>query len=200
MSTKLDNLIQSMWVTSEDSGWTPRLDQLAKADVLTWMKSDDIEILGYTHSVLEDGRFRVSPPLTAAQYTEFALRYFARCLKENPTGEWAATRYEAGSCLVGLFVHLWDDKTVPRNLLSTIKKWLEQHYREGDGDLRLAIIHATLEHIFEKKAIRKFFSDWKDDPVLGAGYAEACLWDRDTLTFRKEFARKMKLARSKGLR
>jgi hypothetical protein len=60
--------------------------------------------------------------------------------------------------------------------LKELKAWLGRLYLEGDGSIRTCIITATLEHLFEQKDIREFFSDWKKDPVLAIAHKEACLW------------------------
>jgi hypothetical protein len=49
-------------------------------------------------------------------------------------------------------------------------------YREGDARLRRCLVDATLEHLFEQGKFRKFFADWKADPVLGVAHAEALEW------------------------
>jgi DNA-binding transcriptional MerR regulator len=64
--------------------------------------------------------------------------------------------------------------------LLDLKKWLAKLYTAADEGLRLCIVHATLEHLFERKDIRKYFSDWQQDPVLAPAYKEACLWEGKT--------------------
>jgi DNA-binding transcriptional MerR regulator len=60
--------------------------------------------------------------------------------------------------------------------LDDLKAWLGRLYKEGDPDLRICIVQATLEHLFEKKQIRKFFDDWKNDEVLAVAHEEASEW------------------------
>ena len=67
-------------------------------------------------------------------------------------------------------------------------------YKNGDDRLRTCIVTATLEHLFERKAIRKYFADWQDDATLAVAYDQACLWDEkphsvDDATFNVTFAR-----------
>jgi hypothetical protein len=54
--------------------------------------------------------------------------------------------------------------------LDDLKAWLGHLYKVGDPDLRIGIVQATLEHLFEQKQIRKFFSGWKNDEVLAAAH------------------------------
>lgn len=180
MPIDLNELIQKMWVTPENAEWTPRSDEVRKADVLTWMESDDIEVLGYTYAILNERRIRVRPSLSLPEYQEWVRKYYERCLKEDPKGEWANNRYSAGADLVRVFIRLWDDAEVPRSFLAQLKHWMEHLYREGDKELRHCLVHATLGHLFEREPIREFFIDWKDDPILGEAYAEACLWNKKT--------------------
>jgi hypothetical protein len=37
-------------------------------------------------------------------------------------------------------------------------------------------VQATLEHLFEQKDMRKFFSDWSKDEVLAVAHEEASEW------------------------
>jgi hypothetical protein len=145
-------------------------------DVRRWSKSDDIEILGFTSALIHDARFRIEPPLAPNEYKAFVTHYYERCLKEDPKGEWADSRYSAGTTLVNIFGSLWRDSAVPREVVNELKDWLGRLYAEGDETLRTCIVTATLEHLFEQKDIRDFFSDWKERPVLTIAHKEASEW------------------------
>jgi len=75
-----------------------------------------------------------------------------------------------------IFVSLWKDTSVPRTLLAQLKAWLGKLYKEGDAEIRTCIVQATLEHLFEHKDVREFFSDWQNDAVLAKAYTEASEW------------------------
>jgi hypothetical protein len=49
-------------------------------------------------------------------------------------------------------------------------------YEEGSQEVRTCVVQATLEHLFEQKDIRKFFSDWQKDEVLKVAFGEASEW------------------------
>ena len=49
-------------------------------------------------------------------------------------------------------------------------------YRSGAEDLRKAIVTATLEHLFERPELARFFADWRDDRELRVAYDEAMEW------------------------
>jgi hypothetical protein len=56
------------------------------------------------------------------------------------------------------------------------KHWLADIYKRGSNDVRKCIIQATLEHLLEQGAFRRFFDDWIRDPVLRKAYEEALEW------------------------
>jgi hypothetical protein len=176
MSQSLQEIINRLWTTPENAEWTAKTDVVTLSDIREWMASDDIEILGFTHSLLSDRRFRVQPPISLAEYIEFTKSYYGRCLRENPDGDWSASRYIAGGELVNIFASLWRDSSVPRPVLEELKAWLERLYREGDQTIRTCIVQATLEHLFEQEQIREFFSDWQNDEVLAVAHSEASEW------------------------
>ena len=149
----------------------PQLNDLQK-----WMASSDIEILGFVHAMLHDGRFRTEPPLQQTVYVKFIQHYFERCLRENPEGEWADSRCSAGGDLVNVFASLWRDPSVPRPILTDLKTWLGKLYKEGSQEIRTCIVQSTLEHLFEQRDIRKFFSDWQKDEVLNLAHGAASEW------------------------
>jgi hypothetical protein len=176
MSESLQEIISRLWNTPERAEWTPKTDVVALSDIQRWMVSSDIEILGFTHHFVSDRRFRIEPPISLPEYVEFAKRYCERCLRENPDGEWSDSRYSAGGDLVNIFASLWRDSSAPRTILDDLKVWLGNLYKEGSPEIRTCIVHATLEHLFEQKQIRKFFSDWREDDGLAMAYEEASEW------------------------
>jgi hypothetical protein len=142
------------------------------------MQSTDIEVLGAVYALIvkREHYRRIDPPLTVEDYYSFLKHYFTRCFVENPDGEWAHTRYAAGWDLVNWFVHLWQDTSVPRRILHELKEWIAKLYKEGTEELRVAIITATLEHLFEYHEIEKYFGDWQQDKILKSAYEEAAAY------------------------
>ncbi len=172
----LQEIIHRLWITPDHGEWTQKIDVIPLHDIESWITSDDIEILGFTHALLSDRRFRIDPPISLSSYVSFTKHYFARCIRENPDGEWSDSRYIAGGTLVNIFASLWRDASVPRAVLLDLKNWLAALYREGDAALRTSIVHATLEHLFEQSDIREFFSDWEKDASLAEAATEASEW------------------------
>jgi len=176
MTETLQEIIRQLWIAPEKAEWTPRTDTLQLADITRWSKSDDVEILGFTSAMIHDARFRINPPLMPDEYRAFVMHYYERCLKEDPKGKWADSRYSAGAALVNIFASLWRDASVSRKVVRELKDWLTRLYLEGDEPLRICLETATLEHLFEQKDIRDFFADWKTHPVLAEAHRKASEW------------------------
>ena len=176
MSEGLREIINKLWIAPENAEWTLKTDVVPLSDLRRWLKSDDIEIVGFAHSLIDDDRFRIEPALTVNEYKDFLKHYFERCLREDPQGEWSDDRYSAGREMVNIFASLWRDSSVPREVLKELKVWLGDLYKEGDEKIRKCLVNATLEHLFERKDIREFFSDWKNDKVLAVAHKEASDW------------------------
>jgi hypothetical protein len=176
MTESLQEIIQKLWIARKNAEWTPRTDTLELADIRHWSKSDDVEILGFTSAMIHDARFRINPPLMPDEYRAFVMHYYERCLKEDPKGKWADSRYSAGAALVNIFASLWRDSYVPREVVKELKDWFSRLYVEGDESVRACLVTSTLEHLFEQKDIRDFFADWRTHPVLGIAHREASQW------------------------
>jgi hypothetical protein len=176
MSETLQEIINKLWIAPDNAEWTPKTETVQLDDVRRWSRSADIEILGFTSALIHDARFRIDPPLTPNEYQGFVTHYYERCLKEDPKGKWADSRYSAGAILVNIFGSLWRDSSAPREIVKELKDWLGRLYVEGDENLRTCIVTATLEHLFEQKSIRDFFADWKTRPVLAIAHKEASEW------------------------
>jgi hypothetical protein len=157
---------------TDESRTTP----IARNRVLEWMRAEDIESMGALYSLITDHFSRIQPLLGFDDYHPFALKYFQRCLLENPQGEWTHSRYGAGHNIVGWFVWCWRDPTQRSATVGALKEWLARLYIDGDSEVRQCLVQATLEHLFENPEVAEYFSDWKEYPVLSAAYAEAMEW------------------------
>jgi hypothetical protein len=172
----LQRIATRLFETPEHAEWIPKTDVIPLDDLREWMKSRDIEIVGFAYGMMGDARFRIEPPFPVEEYVGFVKHYYERCLRENPDGDWSDSRYSAGADLVNIFGSLWRDSNVPRPLLGDLKDFLGHLYKGGDEKIRTCIVQATLEHLVEQAPIREFFSDWQKDPTLRIAYEEACLW------------------------
>jgi hypothetical protein len=176
MTETLQEIIHKLWIAPENAEWKPRTDTLQLADIRRWSRSDDVEILGFTSAMIHDARFRINPPLMPEEYRAFVMHYYERCLKEDPKGKWADSRYSAGAALVNIFASLLRDSRVSREIVKEMKDWFGRLYAEGDEPLRTCLVTATFEHLFEQKEIREFFADWRIHPVLARAHKEASEW------------------------
>lgn len=172
----LKRIVTSLFETPERAEWIPKTNVIALADFREWISSEDMEILGFAYSMSANRRFRIEPPFPLEDYLRFMKHYIERCFRESPDGEWSDSRWTAGWDLVNIFARLWRDPETPRSVLRDLKEWLAGLYKGFDEDIRRCIVQATLEHLFEQKPIRQFFSDWKNDAILRAAYEDACLW------------------------
>lgn len=143
-----------------------------------WMKCRNVEALGVLYYFLTEKRYymKIDPPLNFQDYFYFIKDYFSLCFKEDPDDIWADSKYGAGWDLVGWFKHFWEDKNIPRKYLKDIKTWIGELYKGGNKELKECIGNATLDHLFENKEIRRFFSDWEKDPDLVEAYKRALEW------------------------
>lgn len=148
---------------------------LSAESVRRWMKTTDLEAMGAVFTLLHEPQHynRITPPLVFDDYRSFHLRYYEACFRENVDGKWCDSRYIAAHSLVRWFCGLWRDDSVPRVALDELKSLLARLYREGDADLKSAVVTGSLEHLFGDKNIRRFFADWKDDSELSSALQEA---------------------------
>ncbi len=144
--------------------------------IQVWIRSENIEVLGAVYSLITDAEkhyLRIKPYLSREDYFAFIMHYLERCIRENPAGDWADSRYAAGRSVVNWFIHFWNDPDAPRSMLTELKDWLAKLYKEGDEELRTSIITAILEHLFEHEEIEKYFKNWLADSVLRPAHEEA---------------------------
>jgi len=175
-SIRLDEIIDFLWVHPDNAEWSPKLKVIPGDAFRQWISSEDIEILGFVYSMLGDRRLCVEPELSLDEYLEFVRRYYERCFFENPDGKWSDSRYSAGWDLVNVLAFHWNNQSVPRSVLEDWKIWLADIYKRGSEQVQTCIVTATLEHLLEQGALRRFFADWAKDPGLRKAYEEALEW------------------------
>lgn len=149
--------------------------QVARAVVRHWMLNTDIEVMGAIFTLLHDPRKHrcVRPPLNFYDYQSFHLRYFERCLMDDPQGTWCDSRYTAAYSLVAWFTELWSAREAHTEPLVELKTLLGRVYKKSNKTVRICIITGVLEHLFNRRDIVAFFRDWKRDPQLGSAFCEA---------------------------
>jgi hypothetical protein len=148
-----------------------------KSLVKEWMSSESISIRGAIYDYVSDASYSkiIDPHMTLDDYFDFIVPYLLDCIKSNPDSEWAHGRYIAGHELVGWIKDFWK-KGAPEKKLNALKNSLAAGIKVGGEGIKDAIVNAVLEHLFEDSGIRKFFSDWREDPELKRAYEDAMLW------------------------
>lgn len=155
----------------------PKTFPVAKARVDAWMQSSDIEVLGALYAFLTNENLtRVTPPLTQLEMWNFCERYLERCLREDPKGQWAHSRYAAAWDIASLIGKLWANRAADRSALLRSRDWLARVYGDSESSVKEAIVNGTMEHLFENRNIKSLFEAWRDDPVLGEAYERAAEW------------------------
>lgn len=156
----------------------PQSAPVEKEEVRRWMTATDADVLGLVFRYLGVDRYsaRIRPNVNREEYFSFATKYLKQCLLENPQGLHAHNRYEAGWEIAGMFSRLWEQGVESREDCARLKRWIEDLVIAGDSDVRLCLVNATLEHLFENSEIAKFFGDWLENAALAATYSEAILW------------------------
>ena len=151
---------------------------VSRDQIMRWALGEDLETLGALNCLLFDPKEsrRIEPNLTLAEYMEATLPYLERCLREDPQGQWADSRWSAGYLLTNWIKDVWADERF-RPQVDDFRDWLAKIYKSTDEpDLRLCLVQATLEHLFEDDGLAERFARWRDDAELRAAYEEAKLW------------------------
>ncbi len=101
--------------------------------------------------------------------------YFERCILTDPVGERTLTRngaaWEAQDCIFDA----WESEGGSSESFMNEKSGWRSCTEPGMKN-QAAIVDGILEHLFEKKGLRKWFADWKADSELKTAYDEARLW------------------------
>lgn len=148
-------------------------DQIRK-----WFNSTDIHLLGALYSLIVEpaGFERVHPPISFEDFYDFLLRYWGRCIVENPASDWADSNYTAAHDAAN-FMRLSNDETrLTFTHKKRFKEWLERLYLEGSDSVRTCIVTGFLEHLLEIPGWRELFDSWRENPRLSRALSEATEW------------------------
>jgi len=142
------------------------------------MESRDIYVQATLYDHIMDARYarKIVPSLELSDYLTFVPSFTKRCMQMQSSNEAIEGQELVGYEFMRWFVSLYEDKSISRETLVRLKRWLADFYRESDAELRVSLVNIILEHLFENKKIRRFFSDWKTDPILSQAYEAAEMW------------------------
>ncbi|GIV21450.1 MAG: hypothetical protein KatS3mg023_3201 [Armatimonadota bacterium] len=170
-----NNLLKKILEESRGSSTLPR--QL----VLSWMRSQDIEVMALVEQLLGDRRFtdRIRPPLQFEEYHEFLVRYIEQCIwRDVHNHKYVLERWEAGYRLVTYFWYLLDNPSLPYYAIEDLKRLMVRLFERHE--LRDFVVNSVLEHVLEHPQAAKHFVDWQRHPQLREAYEQAMTWATTT--------------------
>jgi len=166
-----NNLLKKILEAAQGNSTLPR--QM----VLSWMQSQEIEVMALVDDLLGDKRFtdRIRPPLQFEEYHTFLTRYVEQCIWKNVRDhEYVLERWEAGYRLAAYFWYLLDNPSLPHDAIEDLKRLLARLYEKPE--LRDFVVNSVLEHVLEHPQAAKHFRDWQRHPLLHEAYERAMTW------------------------
>ncbi len=94
--------------------------------------------------------------------------------RQDARNEYRLTRFDALSCIGGLFEGLWKARTDHQSELIQIRDSIAEQCRSPDGEQVDAVVTGLLEHLFQDKEKVQFFHSWRGDKRLAAVFDESC--------------------------
>ena len=154
--------------------------EISRSQILEWMKSNDIKVLGALYKLTCIAYYRIKPELGMETSCDYILKYYTRCIIENPnSGDCLHNRHEAGMIMSAWIKHLWNKRPETDKILAKVEDTLAELYLSGDKETQDCIIYFVLEHVFKEKGINVLFKKWKKKRKLRKAYEAAIeLWTR----------------------
>lgn len=150
--------------------------RIREPELREWMRSTDLETAGAVMVLFDQYRSLLEALPPQEEVVDFYLAFFRRCLREDPRGEYAPSRYLAAHALVNWYRRMRADPQVAPDVLARARRMLREEYEQGDQPEKECIVRGALEHLFEDPAVREEFSDWRTEPALRIAYEEALRW------------------------
>jgi hypothetical protein len=154
------------------------------SEVLLWISSQDIELMGAAFQALT-----AVTPVVEGDIDEVACEVFLAeyCLRRmaDDAGAPSAKIFEMPPYLAANALANWyrrmrtegASKTHPT--LQRVRVGLKHLYLSGDMKQKQRVVHGTLEHIFENPLCRSDFSDWSSEPELVGAVEAAKEWGEE---------------------
>jgi hypothetical protein len=149
---------------------------IAAEQVRRWMKDRDIEAQGAVANLITypPPSDRIEPPLDEDDFERFLPNYYELCLRLDPVGEWADSRYGAAWQIADWFAAVpEEDDPTEYSFVVFLRDWLAETFENGKEEVQTAIIEGVLVRLFEEERWRAFFAGWKEDEELAEAYQEA---------------------------
>lgn len=163
-NSQLEAIVAFLSACSEGRPHAP----LPRERLNDWFAAEDIETMGALYALLMDATCcnSIQPPPERATVFKFLVRYFHRCLVENPHGTWPDNRYEAGWEVARYIKYLAEEKWTERAEMVVLVDMLAEVYTTGDQAVRTCIVTAVLEHVLREDGVMAFFDHWRADDHL----------------------------------
>ena len=152
---------------------------ISQTQVVAWMRSEDLRVLGALYVLTDKAWDRIQPPLDKDATCAFILRYYMRCIQEGPSSEeFVLSRYEAAHAMARWIKHLWGKRPETDTDLQQVTTTLKQAYLQGNDAVKGGLVNGVLEHVFEERDLVELFQDWKQDGRLRCAYDAALEWGK----------------------
>ena len=96
-------------------------EDISRSQIVEWMKSKDIKVLGALYALIDRAYYRIKPDLGMEASCDFMLDYYTRCIVDNPSkGDYMYSRYEACLIMPSWIKHLWSKKPQTEKVLEKV--------------------------------------------------------------------------------
>ena len=166
----MSQLRKAIQLAIESDGAVPR------QQVRHWIQSvDSVEIEALLYRLTQEALSRIEPQLDSDEVCALIQRYLLRCIREDPKGGVALSRYEAAGELEGWFDYL-SQREDAHDIVQGVVVAVTDLFLSGDGDIRRAIETGFLEHVLEQRTLRHWFAHWAYDERLEEAWRLALAW------------------------
>lgn len=151
---------------------------IARADVLRWMSDSDLETRALVYRLTDEAWSRITPELSMKEQCAFMGKYLLECIAANRTDEdHIHSGFEAAWELAAWLKHL-EPMEGSEKMIREVVRDLEQVFRAADEKTKNRIETGAVEHILERRALRKYFAHWSKDPALRSAYELCLAWGK----------------------
>jgi hypothetical protein len=155
---------------------------IEREQVRAWIReAHDVETLARLYQLTDKGWHRIEPRLEKDETCQLICRYLLMCIREDPQGGIALTRYDAAGELEGWIDHLSNTQDTDK-ILQEIAAAVTELFLSSDDAVRGAIETGFLEHVLEQSKLRPLFAHWAGDERLKGTWRRAWTGERPTPT------------------
>lgn len=149
------------------------VDPIPRERVRQWIRlARGVEADALLYRLTAEAWRRIEPPLESEETCAFIQRYLLSCIRDDPRGDAALTRYQAAGERERWFDHLAEMRETA-DTLRGIAAAVTDFYLSGDAEVRKAIETGFLEHVLEQASLRPWFAHWAHDQRLQKAWQDA---------------------------